>query len=109
MAKDPLTLKDQIWVNVQVDVREFREASGLIRFDDDPESAFYNLLDAGLDTLQERISVLVREVYGTKIPGLTFQVTALPGQQPMSSRNRWEREQQGLPPIKPGRKPVRRS
>lgn len=103
-------MKDYLKVSIEVDENPFREATGLIRFDDDPDGKFYEMVDGNAGALTDRVSAAVREVLARANPEVNWKVNTLPWTTPMTDRGRYERSLTGapVPGAKRGPKPKKK-
>lgn len=100
-------MKDMFLVDVTVDEVEYREATGLVRFDEDPSGHFYSTIDSNVGALRDRITAAVRGVLAQANPQVNWQVSTQPWQTPMTARGRYDRAKSGASTSdrRPGRKP----
>lgn len=90
-------LRDQFMVVVDVDAAEYREATGLIRFDQDPGERFFELMDSKVGSLTDEIGQAVRQVLERAQSGVAWKITVRPFSTPMTTRGRHERVRNGKP------------
>lgn len=95
-------MKDMLRVDISVDEAQYREATGLVRFDDDPNGHFFGLVDSNVGALTDQITAAVRGVLARSNPSIVWEVRTQPWQTPMTERGRYERGVTGEPV--PGRK-----
>lgn len=100
-------MKDMLRVDIVVDEVQFREATGQVRFDDDPYQSFFDLVDSNQGSLSDAVNRAVLEVLRRANAKVEWTVSTTPYQTPMTQRGRHERGAAGLPQIG-GRRPAKR-
>lgn len=95
-------MKDMLRVDITAEEGQYREATGLVRFDDDPEGHFFNLIDGNAGALTDQITAAVRGVLARTNPNVVFEVKTQAWSTPMTERGRYERGLTGAPV--PGKK-----
>lgn len=95
-------MKDMLRVDISASEGQFREATGLVRFDDDPDGTFFGMIDANTGALSDQISQAVLEVLRRANPNIAWEVTTQQWSTPMTDRGRYERSLTGAPV--PGRR-----
>jgi hypothetical protein len=88
-------MKDMIRVDVEVDEGQYREATGLVRFDADPQGDFFNLIDSKIGALTDEINAAVLGVLSRANPKIAWRVSATPWSTPMTERGRYARAANG--------------
>jgi hypothetical protein len=90
-------MKDMLRVDITVDAAQFREATGLVRFDEDPDGEFYRLIDSKSGALTDEITAAVKMVLSRANPKVDWTVSTAPWSTPMTERGRYERGITGEP------------
>lgn len=95
-------MKDMLRVDIKAEEGQYREATGLVRFDDDPQGHFFETVEANAGALADQVTQAVQTVLRRANPNITWEVTTQPWTTPMTERGRYERGLSGAPV--PGRK-----
>jgi hypothetical protein len=95
-------MKDMLRVDISADERQFREATGLVRFDDDPDGTFFATIDSNTGALSDQINQAVLGVLRRANANVEWTVSTQPWSTPMTDRGRYERALSGAPV--PGKK-----
>ncbi len=90
-------MKDMLRVDISAETAQYREATGLVRFDDDPEGHFFGLIDSNAGALSDQINQAVLGVLRRANPNIAWEVSSQPWSTPMTDRGRYTRGLTGEP------------